>query len=382
MDSDRHTRTRRKFLQAAVVVGALSAARVLFSSDGGAPETGPRPSTPTRPTQPPATSAGPPLPAEYAGPASAPGPFRLRPMAGETSRSGPGASPPHPDVAFRLSTDRREIFLTFDDGPHPAHTPEILRILRRHDTRATFFVIGENALEFPDLLRALADDGHAVANHTWTHPQLTTLPPGLVRSELGRTSDLIEDVLGTAPDLARAPYGDWDETSLSICNALGMSPVGWAVDYAGLDRPRRGDHRLHRPGRDAPRGDRAVARRGRRAQPDRRGTGLVSAAAAGRRLSADPYRALTRGPRGAAGPVTGGSGHQVAENRPNGLSFNWKRVPSRGCRTALSGKPAHRRSAAGPEATAVAARAPRNRPGRIPPFGRGFPVLSADATPR
>ncbi|MFE7780873.1 polysaccharide deacetylase family protein [Streptomyces nigrescens] len=230
MDSDRHTRTRRKFLQAAVVVGALSAARVLFSSDGGAPETGPRPSAPTRPTQPPATSAGPPLPAEYAGPASAPGPFRLRPMAGETSRSGPGASPPHPDVAFRLSTDRREIFLTFDDGPHPAHTPEILRILRRHDTRATFFVIGENALEFPDLLRALADDGHAVANHTWTHPQLTTLPPGLVRSELGRTSDLIEDVLGAAPDLARAPYGDWDETSLSICNALGMSPVGWAVD--------------------------------------------------------------------------------------------------------------------------------------------------------
>ncbi|MGW7489849.1 polysaccharide deacetylase family protein [Streptomyces sp. NPDC054786] len=230
MASDKRTNTRRRVLQAAFVVGVLSVGRGLFLPDGGAPETGGPPRARPRPPRPHTTPAGPPPGAGPAGAAQPPPPYRLRPMAGETSRSGPGASPPHPEVAYHLSTDRREIYLTFDDGPHPLYTPDILRILHRHEVRATFFVIGENAVEFPGLLYDIADEGHAVANHTWTHPQLTTLPPGAVRSELGRTSSLIEDILGTAPDLARAPYGEWDDPALSICNDLGMSPVGWAVD--------------------------------------------------------------------------------------------------------------------------------------------------------
>ncbi|MFG2494329.1 polysaccharide deacetylase family protein [Streptomyces caniferus] len=230
MASDKRTNTRRRFLQAAVVVGVLSAGRLLFGSGSGAPEPGGPPRARPRPPEPPDTAGGPPPPAGSAGATHPPQPYRLRPMAGETSRSGPGASPPHPEVAFHLAGDHREIFLTFDDGPHPLYTPDILRILRRHEVRATFFVIGENAVEFPGLLYDIADEGHAVGNHTWTHPQLTALPPGAVRSELGRTSSLIEDILGTAPDLARAPYGEWDDPALSICNDLGMSPVGWAVD--------------------------------------------------------------------------------------------------------------------------------------------------------
>ncbi|TXC94109.1 polysaccharide deacetylase family protein [Streptomyces sp. ISID311] len=231
MTSDEHTSARRAFLRAALVIGTLAVGRVLLPSrvmESGGPHRTAAPRT-----------AGDDPPAGAGRPATA-GPLEthpLRPMAGETSRSGPGASPPHPDVAFTLSTDRREIFLTFDDGPHPRHTPDILRILHRHDARATFFVVGENAVAFPDLLRDIADEGHAVANHTWTHPQLTTLPPGAVRSELGRTSSLLEEVLGTAPDLARAPYGAWDDPSLSICNDLGMSPVGWAVDSQDWTTP-------------------------------------------------------------------------------------------------------------------------------------------------
>ncbi|WP_327705692.1 polysaccharide deacetylase family protein [Streptomyces decoyicus] len=237
MASDKHTNTRRRFLKAAVVVGMLSAGRVLFLPDSGPPETGTPPRPRPRPPQPPAAATG---PAAAGGPADAPQSYRLRPMAGETSRSGPGASPPHPDVAFHLATNRREIFLTFDDGPHPVHTPGILRTLRRHGVRATFFVIGENAAEFPGLLYDIADEGHAVANHTWSHPQLTALPPGAVRNELGRTSSLIEDVLGAAPDMARAPYGDWDDPSLDICNDLGMSPVGWAIDSQDWTLPGAG----------------------------------------------------------------------------------------------------------------------------------------------
>ncbi|MGW3270866.1 polysaccharide deacetylase family protein [Streptomyces kronopolitis] len=227
MTSDEHTSSRRAWCKAALVLGALSAGRLLLPS--GTPKSG----GPHRggPPGPAAAGAGRPTPA------GAPDGYRLRPMAGETSRSGPGASPPHPDVAFTLSAGHREVFLTFDDGPHPRHTPEILRILHRHGARATFFVLGENAVAFPGLLQVIADEGHAVGNHTWSHPQLTTLPPGAVRSELGRTSSLIEDILGSAPDLARAPYGAWDDPSLSICNDLGMSPVGWAVDSRDWTTP-------------------------------------------------------------------------------------------------------------------------------------------------
>ncbi|GAU67207.1 hypothetical protein SSP35_04_02900 [Streptomyces sp. NBRC 110611] len=219
-EPDKRTTTRRRLLQAAAGVAALGAGRALFGADdsGPGPQTGP------------AAPAGPAAQARPRPPEPPAEAYRLRPMAGETSRSGPGAAAPHANIAYTLGADRREVFLTFDDGPHPRYTPQILRILRRHGVRATFFVIGENAVEFPGLLRAIAEDGHAVANHTWSHPQLTGLPPDAVRGELGRTSELIDDVLGAAPDLARAPYGAWDDVSLSICNELGMSPVGWATD--------------------------------------------------------------------------------------------------------------------------------------------------------
>lgn len=236
MTSDEHTSGRRAWFKAALVLGALSAGRLLFPS-GAAERGGPHRTGPPAPR---AVGTGPRQSAGRPATGGVPDGYRLRPMAGETSRSGPGASPPHPDVAFTLSAGRREVFLTFDDGPHPRHTPEILRILHRHGARATFFVIGENAVAFPGLLQVIADEGHAVGNHTWTHPQLTTLPPGAVRSELGRTSSLIEDVLGSAPDLARAPYGAWDDPSLSICNDLGMSPVGWAVDSQDWTTPGAG----------------------------------------------------------------------------------------------------------------------------------------------
>ncbi|KUL36978.1 oligosaccharide deacetylase [Streptomyces sp. NRRL F-4489] len=229
MTSDKLTAARRTVLRAGVVIGTLAAARLVLGQDGGPPappeaarrargltgRTGPTDGTAT-------------------GTPEAP---RLRAMAGETSRSGPGASPPRAEVAFTLPGRDREIALTFDDGPDPRYTPEILQLLRRHRARATFFVVGECALAFPDLLHYIAEEGHTIGNHTWTHPQLTALPPGEVRAELGRTSALIEEILGSAPTLARAPYGDWDPLSLAVCNDLGMSPVGWSVDSEDWTRP-------------------------------------------------------------------------------------------------------------------------------------------------
>ncbi|WP_227869892.1 polysaccharide deacetylase family protein [Streptomyces otsuchiensis] len=155
---------------------------------------------------------------------------------GDPSAEDPAGAPGRRPVEVRTAADRtldvpgRRIALTFDDGPHPEHTPQVLRVLRQHGVTATFFVIGENAERHPDLLRAVADEGHLVANHSWTHPQLTRLSRTAVREELGRTSDLLASALGAAPRWARAPYGAWDRASLGICADLGMVPLGWSID--------------------------------------------------------------------------------------------------------------------------------------------------------
>lgn len=124
----------------------------------------------------------------------------------------------------------KKIALTFDDGPHPTQTPAILRVLRRYGTRATFFVIGENVRFHPDVLRAIAEDGHVVGNHSYTHPQYDLIPTRRVWTELGRTSDLVERLLGMPPRLARAPYGVWHPPSLEVCARLRMEPFQWDID--------------------------------------------------------------------------------------------------------------------------------------------------------
>ncbi|MDK1476771.1 polysaccharide deacetylase family protein [Streptomyces sp. 549] len=167
--------------------------------------------------------------------------YRLRPLAG-TERL-PSGAPPHGPRTVRteahltLSEPGSKIALTFDDGPHPRQTPAVLRILRRHGARATFFVIGENAGWNPDLVKAIADDGHLIANHSWSHPQLNRVPEARVRRELGRTCDLIERALGAPPRFARAPYGAWHAPSLRICAELGMEPMGWSIDTLDWREP-------------------------------------------------------------------------------------------------------------------------------------------------
>ncbi|WP_206305907.1 polysaccharide deacetylase family protein [Streptomyces sp. RFCAC02] len=150
------------------------------------------------------------------------------------ARAGDPAGPVRETLT---GTAGRRLALTFDDGPHPAHTPAVLDTLRAHGVRATFFVTGENAEWQPDLLRAVAGDGHLVGNHTWSHARLGDLSRGRARDELARTGDLIEHAVGTAPRLARAPYGAWTATAVRDCRALGMEPLGWSLDTGDWTRP-------------------------------------------------------------------------------------------------------------------------------------------------
>ena len=89
-----------------------------------------------------------------------------------------------------------ELALTFDDGPNPACTPRLLDLLAAHDVRATFFMVGRYAQAEPALVRRIAQAGHLIGNHSWSHPNLALCMPGRVREELARTSDVLAQMIG------------------------------------------------------------------------------------------------------------------------------------------------------------------------------------------
>ena len=101
----------------------------------------------------------------------------------------------------------RQLAITFDDGPNPAITPQLLDLLARYDARATFFLIGRYVRQSPELVREIAARGHAIGNHTETHANLFWCGPARLRAELGRCQEAIASVLGAPPLLLRPPYG-------------------------------------------------------------------------------------------------------------------------------------------------------------------------------
>lgn len=110
-------------------------------------------------------------------------------------------------VTSRSAAARPKFHLTFDDGPHPVHTPKILDWLKANDLHATFFLVGENVGRHPALVQRIVAEGHHVGNHTWSHPKLTVMSDTLVRDQIQRTHDAIVKACGQAPTVFRPPYG-------------------------------------------------------------------------------------------------------------------------------------------------------------------------------
>jgi peptidoglycan/xylan/chitin deacetylase (PgdA/CDA1 family) len=127
--------------------------------------------------------------------------------------------------------------LTFDDGPDPVTTPQILDILAAHGARATFFVLGVQAARYPDLVRRIAREGHVVAGHSWNHPQLTGLSEAAFRNEVDGTNRLIESLTGQPVRCVRPPYGASDRTVVARLGARGLTAMLWSVDPFDWRRP-------------------------------------------------------------------------------------------------------------------------------------------------
>ncbi|MFC7586540.1 polysaccharide deacetylase family protein [Nonomuraea antimicrobica] len=120
--------------------------------------------------------------------------------------------------------------LTFDDGPNPGNTANLLNALTSNGLRATMFNTGQNAQNNQALVRAQRDAGMWIGNHSWSHPRLTQLGSAQMASELQRTQQVVQQATGVAPRLFRPPYGETNATLRSVAQQLGLTEVLWDVD--------------------------------------------------------------------------------------------------------------------------------------------------------
>lgn len=124
-------------------------------------------------------------------------------------------------------TEKKRIALTFDDGPHPIYTPQMLELLKEEQVPATFFLLGENVELYGDVVKEIAKEGHLIGNHTYHHVQVTSLSLEEACKEIQETSDLIEELTGTGTEYVRPPFGTWNE---ELEERLNLIPVMWSID--------------------------------------------------------------------------------------------------------------------------------------------------------
>lgn len=131
--------------------------------------------------------------------------------------------------AIESCTKSRALALTFDDGPRWDYE-NILNILKRNNVKATFFVLGELLSGNFALTQRAFREGHTIASHSYSHPSLTSLGEDEIRQELSSTADLIQQATGVYPKYMRPPFGDFDDSVVSVANDLNQAVIMWNID--------------------------------------------------------------------------------------------------------------------------------------------------------
>ncbi|MEV7386038.1 MULTISPECIES: polysaccharide deacetylase family protein [unclassified Streptomyces] len=221
MEKDQLFTRRRLLLAGAAALGAAGTAGVVLASEA---EDAARTVVP---------AAGPPPRSALKSSA-----FRLQPLTGYgPPRTEPRKLRVRTEPIMEIPKSGRRMMLTFDDGPNPNYTPHILDTLAKYDVRAMFFLCGECIVVNRELVARMAEEGHVVGNHTWTHPLLTTMNRSEIRDEMASTSDAIEDTYGERPQWFRAPYGAWNRAAFQLGAEMGMEPMAWTVDSTDWTTP-------------------------------------------------------------------------------------------------------------------------------------------------
>ncbi|MDI6869921.1 MAG: glycerol-3-phosphate acyltransferase [Bacillota bacterium] len=121
------------------------------------------------------------------------------------------------------------VALTFDDGPDPRYTPEVLRILRQEEVPATFFLVGAHASRYPELVRRIQQEGHEIGNHTYSHRNLFLLQPPAIEREVARAEEVLRRITGERPRLFRPPRGLYDANLSRVLAERRYAVVLWSV---------------------------------------------------------------------------------------------------------------------------------------------------------
>ncbi len=128
--------------------------------------------------------------------------------------------------------------MTFDDGPSKTLTPQLLDLLAARKAKATFFVVGQNVAEYPEIVTRAAREGHEIASHSWSHPNLAKMSDEAVRRELQKTDDAIKAATGVRPTLMRPPYGSITARQKKwMYDDFGYRTIIWDVDPLDWKRP-------------------------------------------------------------------------------------------------------------------------------------------------
>ena len=176
--------------------------------------------------------------------------FRKRVAEAEARRHG-GGNLRNPDMMLpnggpigtqssysRVSVNGPYIAMTFDDGPHPTHTPRLLDMLKQRNIKATFYVIGNSAKRHPEILRRMIREGHEIGNHTMTHAYLTKLSDASIRRELKTAHQAIFAATGVHPRTVRPPYGATNSRIKTLMYKEFRYPsIMWSVDPEDWKRP-------------------------------------------------------------------------------------------------------------------------------------------------
>ncbi len=148
----------------------------------------------------------------------------------ETADGEGGGTGEAPIIYHGRKDGRREIALSFDDGPHPRYTPQILEILAEYDIRATFFMVGENVTYYPSAAEAVVAAGHEIGNHTFSHKQFNRMNEQEMRREIAACEDAIASIAECRPQFIRPPEGQLNDTMRRVIGTLDYRIVLWDVD--------------------------------------------------------------------------------------------------------------------------------------------------------
>ena len=129
-----------------------------------------------------------------------------------------------------VETDTKKIALTFDDGPHPTLTPRILEILKKYDVKATFFMVGENVVNYPESARFVVQAGHEIGNHTYSHRHVSGMNEDTLKKELALCEDALFELCEYRTHLFRPPEGAINDQVREIAGESGYRIVLWSID--------------------------------------------------------------------------------------------------------------------------------------------------------